>query len=249
MLAEPPPRGKATGATRARASRASRQQKKRLRDLHAGVSSRCGTARTRPGVSSAPLPAGALLLALHHIPQCARMQSVVGGIRQQAAFGLCDLPTCRSRAAQVSRRIASRSSANRRSTLAPRICYSYCRSATLAARRSINYNVSRTRRVVGRDDDRDPQTLEPHPPRPDERKRANSPACPVCALAYPPLSDNQRALCVSLARSIPERDAQPDSWHLNGTGALWSDEVKRVGMRLRPAEAARARVETHTPER
>jgi hypothetical protein len=72
----------------------------------------------------------------------------------------------------------------------------------------------------------------------------------VLASVEPPANQPIVALCLSnLARSIAERDAQPDSWHLDGTGAFWSDEVKRVVMRLRPAEAARARIETHTPER
>jgi len=69
-------------------------------------------------------------------------------------------------------------------------------------------------------------------------------------LPEPPANQPIAVLCLSyLARSVAERDAQLDSWHLNGTGALWSDEVKRVVMRLRPAEAAWARIETHTPKR
>jgi len=53
----------------------------------------------------------------------------------------------------------------------------------------------------------------------------------------------------NLACRIAERNAQPDSGNLDGARALGSYEVKRVVMRLRPAEAARARIETHTPER
>jgi len=54
----------------------------------------------------------------------------------------------------------------------------------------------------------------------------------------------------AIARSIAERDAQPGSWHrLDGPGALWSDDAKQAAMRLRPANAVRALIVTHTLDR
>jgi hypothetical protein len=59
-----------------------------------------------------------------------------------------------------------------------------------------------------------------------------------------------RLIKSDLARSIAERDAQQNSWHrLDGAGALRSDEVIQAAIRLRSAQAARALVRTHTPER
>jgi hypothetical protein len=58
------------------------------------------------------------------------------------------------------------------------------------------------------------------------------------------------SLLIGLARSIAERDAQQNSWHrLDGAGALRRDEVIQAAIRLRSAQAARALIRTHTPER